>query len=309
MVDSINKSANTWHKEFINPNLIQMERSIETLFEKKTKYQKASIHEGAVYGRSLILDGKTQSTELDEFIYHESLVHPTMIMHPNPKNILIAGGGEGATAREVLKHPTVNTVSMVDIDEEVVDACKKYLPKHHAGSFDDNRFHLIIDDILNFLSNNRILFDIAIIDLPDPLENGPAYKIFTREFYSLLKKSLSRTGIIVTQSGPSGPNSVQECFSAVQNTLKNNFKSHIAYNVYIPSYVSTWGFTIATDSDLSLSVSNTKVNALLAARKIKNLKMYDGESHQELFSLPLYVRKSFKLEKRIITYNNPIFME
>ena len=135
-----NLSGN-WNKEVINQNLIQMERKITTLFEKQTKYQNASIIEGSVYGKSLILDGKTQSTELDEFIYHESLVHPIMLMHKNPKNILIAGGGEGATAREVLKHNTVQNVIMVDIDQEVIEACKKYLPSNY------DLFLIIIIDV------------------------------------------------------------------------------------------------------------------------------------------------------------------
>ena len=127
-------------------------------------------------------------------------------------------------------------------------------------------------------------------------------------FYSLLKKNLSESGIIVTQSGSSSITSVHDCFSAVENTLKNKFISHISYNAYIPSYCSTWGFVIATDTNTKLDLLISEIDSTLSSRGIKDLKMYDGESHQELFSLPLYVRKAFKSEKRIITDKNPLFI-
>ena len=221
-----------WHEEMITPDLMQAERVIQVLFDQTTSFQRATIIHGAYFGRSLILDGKTQSTEKDEFIYHEALVHPAMTSHPNPRNIFIAGGGEGATAREILKHDTVENVVMLDIDREVVNACKEFLPTHHKGSFYDNRLKLIFDDAFEYLSQNEQKYDVAIIDVPDPLESGPAHKIFTLEFYRLLMSRLTINGLMVCQSGPAGPMSSTECFSAVVNTVSKVFSLCIPCLLY-----------------------------------------------------------------------------
>ena len=122
-----------WHYELITEGLMQLERVREVLFEGDSPYQHVLIQDAECFGRSLVLDDKTQSTELDEFVYHEALVQPAMMAHPNPRTVFIAGGGEGATAREALRHRSVERVVMVDLDELVVNMCKKYLPNHHQG--------------------------------------------------------------------------------------------------------------------------------------------------------------------------------
>ena len=174
-----NLDAN-WHYESLTPNLVQAERITEILFEGETPYQKVSIVDAACFGKMLLLDGKTQSTEVDEFVYHEALVQPTMIAHSNPKRVFVAGGGEGATIREVLKHKSVTKVVMVDIDEQVIELCKRYLPSFHEGAFNDPRLDLHYADALRFLEESDEEFDLAIIDVPDPLEGGPAYMLFTQ---------------------------------------------------------------------------------------------------------------------------------
>ena len=126
-----------WHYELITPDLVQAERIGEILFEGDTPYQHVRIHEAECFGRSLVLDDKTQSTEVDEFVYHEALVQPVMIAHPNPRTVFVAGGGEGATIREVLRHKSVEKVVMVDIDQQVVELCKKYLTSYHQGAFEE----------------------------------------------------------------------------------------------------------------------------------------------------------------------------
>ena len=123
-----------WNYEYITPDLVQAERVKEVLFRGRTAYQDVQIIDGATFGRSLLLDGKTQSTEADEFVYHEALVQPAMVAHPDPREVFIAGGGEGATAREVLSHRSVTRAVMVDIDREVVELCQRYLPNHHRGA-------------------------------------------------------------------------------------------------------------------------------------------------------------------------------
>jgi len=117
----------------------------------------------------------------DEFIYHESLVQPAMVLHPDPKKVAIIGGGEGAAIREVLSHKTVDTAVMVDLDEKVVECAKEYLPSFHDGSFSDERTTLLFEDGRKFMEETDVTFDVIIIDITCPLESGPAYKLFTRE--------------------------------------------------------------------------------------------------------------------------------
>ena len=297
-----------WHEEMITPDLMQAERVIQVLFDQTTSFQRATIIHGAYFGRSLILDGKTQSTEKDEFIYHEALVHPAMTSHPNPRNIFIAGGGEGATAREILKHDTVENVVMLDIDREVVNACKEFLPTHHKGSFYDNRLKLIFDDAFEYLSQNEQKYDVAIIDVPDPLESGPAHKIFTLEFYRLLMSRLTINGLMVCQSGPAGPMASTECFSAVVNTVSKVFSLCIPYQVFVPAFTTTWGFTIGMRNPKFQLRTACEVEEILRKRNIDDLQMYDGEAHQHLYSLPLYLRNSIKEETRVISEESPLFV-
>ena len=161
------------------------------LYSGKSKYQVIEVLENECFGRCLVLDGKTQSAQFDEFIYHQSLVQPTMVAHPKPEKVFIGGGGEGATAREVLRHNTVKQVTMVDLDQEVVEICQKYLPEHHQGAFDDSRLILKFDDAYEYLKNIEEQFDVIVLDLSDPMDNGPSYLLYTIGFYSMIRDRLA----------------------------------------------------------------------------------------------------------------------
>ena len=297
-----------WNYENITPDLIQAERVNKVLFRGSTAFQDVQIADNACFGRSLMLDGKTQSTEVDEFVYHEALVHPPMLAHPNPTNVFIAGGGEGATAREVLAHRSVARCVMVDIDREVVDLCRRYLPNHHRGAFEDPRLELHHADALAFLEGTQDRFDVAIIDVPDPLEGGPAYALFTREFYSLLAKRLSPDGLMVAQSGPTGPAFYEQCFSAVAKTVSSVFPCVAFCEAFIPSFASTWGFVIGSMGPDPASLSTARIDALVAERLTAPLRFYDGTTHQGIFSVPKFLREAVANESRIITKANPLFV-
>ena len=129
-----------------------------------------------------------------------------MTAHANPRRILVAGGGEGATIREVLRHTSAEDVVMVDLDRDVVDLCKAHLPNHHQGAFNDPRVTLLHEDALAYLEASTVPFDIVIIDVPDPLEGGPAYLLYTVEFYELVRSRLAPGGLMVAQSGAHRPN-------------------------------------------------------------------------------------------------------
>ena len=303
----MNISSPEWHIEPISAGLIQGERILSVLCDIQTEFQHVMIVDGECFGKSLILDGKTQSTELDEFVYHEGLVHPSMVSHTNPKNVLIVGGGEGATAREVLKYPGVEKVTMVDIDQKLVELCKKFLPNHHMNSFSNPRLDLYYSDALEFVESLNNRFDVAIIDVPDPLEFGPAFQLFTVEFFDLLKQKLTMNGIMVIQAGATGPSFSEQCFTAVANTISQTFSSCAGYEIFVPSFGSTWGFVTASDKINPAENTEAFIDEELARQGIHDLKMYDGLSHKGMFQLPKYTREGLISETRIITKSNPIF--
>ncbi len=296
-----------WFAESVSPDLAVLLRLRAVLFSGSTAYQKVEVLDSAVFGRSLVLDGKTQSTESDEFIYHESLVHPAMLFHPAPKSVFIGGGGEGGTLREVLAHRSVENATMIDLDREVVELCRAHLPHHHQGSFDDPRVTLLHQDARGYLQAGGAGFDVIILDLVDPLEEGTAYLLYTDEFYRIAKSRLNPGGVLVTQSGPAGLPNHQECFTTIFNTLSNVFSHSAAVHVHVPAFQTLWGFTIASDSPLQQR-PESEIDTSIAQRINKELRHYDGETHRGMFALPKFLREGIRGETRINKDDHPVFM-
>ncbi len=297
-----------WHYETITPDLVQAERVVEIVYEGRTEFQHVSIQDTACFGLGLVLDDKTQSTAVDEFIYHEALTHPAMLAHPDPRDVFIAGGGEGATAREALAHNTVRSAVMVDLDRELVELCRRHLPEFHRGAFDDSRLELHHDDAYAYLERTDRTFDVAIIDVPDPLEEGPAVMLYTAEFYGLLRRRLNPGGIMVAQSGPTGPAFYEQCFSAVANTIASAFPRFYACEAFVPSFGSTWGFALGSLGPDPSALGAGEVDAKIARRIDGELRYYDGITHRGMFSLPKYMRAVLAAETRTITRDDPLFV-
>ena len=169
-----------WIEEELEPGLRVMYGLKEQLRSSTSKFQTVDVVDLEPFGRTLLIDGLIQSCQVDEFVYHESLVHPALLSHPCPKSVYIGGGGEGSTAREVLRHSTVERCVMVDIDEDVVSFCRENLPEN-SEAFKDSRLELVIDDAKAVLEQSPTGFDIIIMDLDDPLEGGPCYQLYTVE--------------------------------------------------------------------------------------------------------------------------------
>jgi spermidine synthase len=296
-----------WFWDRVNRHLIQLHSIEEVLYTGRTKFQAIEIIRSGSYGRFLILDSKIQSSDADEFIYHEALVQPPMLTHPHPEAVFIAGGGEGATLREVLSHDTVKKAVMVDIDEEVIDICQQFLPDYSRGSFQDPRAEVIHTDAREYLANTSESFDIIIIDLPEPIEEGPAYLLYTREFYELVKSKLAPGGIISVQSGSASWTELEN-LSAVNYTLKSVFPIVRVYQADIPSFGGPWGFCQASSDLDPLALSPAEVDDLIAARGLNHLKFYDGLTHQAIFSLPMHLRNALSKPDRLITDGSPLFM-
>lgn len=299
----------TWYTEQISPGLLLGVGLHRILHSGRTQFQQVALLETGPYGRTLVLDGKTQSAEADEFVYHEALVQPAMMAHPGPKRVLVAGGGEGATAREVLRHPTVREVVMVDLDAEVVALCQEHLPRHHAGAFRDPRLRLLHIDAFEYLEQDREPFDVIVMDLPDPLEGGPSYLLYTAEFYRLVASRLDRAGLMVTQAGPAGPLNHGEVFTAIRRTVATVLPRCAAYRVYVPSFGSSWGFVVASSAH-GPEVAGQRpadIDRRIGARVGGGLRFYDGIGHQGIFSLPKYLRAALEEDQRVITRQEPLY--
>lgn len=296
-----------WFYDHVTPDLVQMHSIRKMIYRGKTQFQSIEIIETGSYGKCLVLDNRIQSSEADEFIYHEALVHPAMIAHPHPREVFIAGGGEGAAVREVLAYPSVKRAVMVDIDKEVIEICRRYLPSLHQGCFEDPRLELIHADAREHLMHSQDRFDVIIVDLPEPVEGGPAYLLHTREFYQLLKKRLTPGGILSLQAGSAAWGN-HSFFTAIIHTLKAVFALVFPYQTYIPSYGGMWGFATASQRLNPFELTPEEIDGKISSTIKRSLRFYDGLAHQGMFSLPKQLRETIDKEKRIITEKQPLFI-
>ncbi|MFT6084130.1 MAG: spermidine synthase [Alphaproteobacteria bacterium] len=262
----------------------------KTLFHEKNTLQDLILFENPILGRILMLDGVTQVTEADEFVYHEMMTHTPIFAHDNPKNILIIGGGDGGIAREVLRHQRVETVTMIEIDKAVVDFSQKFMPKINDGVFDSPKLKLEIADGAAFVKHTSEKFDIIIVDSTDP--EGPGEVLFTHEFYTDCHAILNPDGILVTQNGVPfmQPDELKQSVTFFRDIFKNGS----CFRATIPTYAfgeMTMGW--ATDknyNDLSLVTLQKRFDT-------ENLTMryYTPKVHLASFALPAYIENIIKI--------------
>lgn len=295
-----------WFIEYFSSEEGHLHGIREVLFSKQTPIQSMDILQLGSYGKSLVLDGRIQSTSRDEFIYHEVLVHPAMLTHPDPRRVFIVGGGEGATLREVLRHRSVERALMVDIDEEVVSRCRELLPEWHQGAFEDPRVELRYLDARRYLEETAECFDVIVIDISEPIEEGPAYLLFTKEFYEIVRERLGPAGVIALQAGTVSLNDL-DCYSAIQRTLAQVFPVVSPAWASIPSFALPWGFSVASKGRDPRSLAPQEVDDLIASRIRGDLRFYDGIAHQASFLLPKHIRTRLANETRVIEDNHPLF--
>jgi spermidine synthase len=281
---------------------------IEVVINKLTPYQHMEILDVVTYGRCLFLDNVIQSAESDEYLYHESMVHPAMVVHPNPQKVLIMGGGEGSILREVLRHNTVKQVVMVDVDEEVVRACQEHLAPWNQGAFDDPRSEVVYAEGREFLDQAQEVWDIIIVDVTDPLKDGPSYRLFTLEFYQLVSQRVSNDGILVV-SGQSIDSSELDTHLAIFRTLSEVFPSVRTHCVRIPSFDEAWAFVMASKKSTLRLLTPREVDRTMASRGCAGVRFYNGAEHISLLTLPNYLRLAQAAQGPIITDDQPIFIK
>jgi len=249
------------------------------VFEKQTKYQKIEIYETEKFGKVLFIDGAVQSVEKGEESYHEVLVHPALFAHPSPERVLIIGGGEGATLREVLKHP-VKEVKMVDIDEEMIKVAKEYL-KFDRGAFEDERAELIIEDGLKYVKEEKGKYDVIIVDATDP--GATSNPLYSEEFYSICYEKMNQESIFITQGG----NCIfltPEKLIEIYKMMKSVFDKVKIYTFPIVGLVAGW-------SSISGIKGNIEIEKNFPMREDIKLDYFNPEKQKCLFSLPLFFEK------------------
>ena len=333
-IDTQRDKAGFHFREDIAPGLCIETELKGIVHSTESEYQKINVID-TFFGRTLITDGKTQSTAFDEFVYHDCLVHPSLLNFTKnagrgPKTVFIGGGGELATAREVLRHKSVERVVMVDLDGAVVDVCVDHLQEWGGQKVkDDPRMELIIGDAYAYLLNTKEQFDVIILDISDPIEAGPGIMLYTKELYQHAKTLLHPNGIFVTQAGAADsiplPHSYSEdnkdttCFAPIRNTLAEVFGSVLPYSHNIPSFGNDWGFVMAFQSPENQDAATLQKEWKEAsADTIDELietsvtggecRLYDGETHRTMFNLSKPLRKLLANDKRVMTKENPVFM-
>lgn len=288
------------YKKFENEHI--MYDVDEIIVSVKTKYQNVEILKTNPFGLTLFIDDDPQSSEFDDHIYHESLVHPAMILAKTPKNILVCGGGEGSTLREVLKYKSVKKVIMIDIDEELVLLCKKHMKKTHMNSFDDDRVHLYFEDARKFLEKTDMKFDCIFLDLTMPQLNNLSSSLFTKEFFKIVKSHLTNHGVIATEAQSTDVRFI-DVYASIIKTIQSVFKIVRPYNTYIPLFSEEWGFVVATNHSDPLQLTRKHIDSKI--KKLNDIQYYDGTTHNKIFSLGMDTRNAIIKKGRIMSDKNP----
>ncbi|WP_295164610.1 polyamine aminopropyltransferase [uncultured Buchnera sp.] len=275
---------NIWHEK-LHRHVGQYFSIDKILYQKKNKYHDIIIFQNSIMGRIMAIDGVVQTTEKDEFIYHEMLTHVPIFYHGLIKNVLIIGGGDGGILREICRHNSIENITMVEIDLNIIDLCKEFFPKHSNNTYKDPRLKIIIDNGLNFIKTTKEKFDLIISDSTDPI--GCGKDLFLSEFYFYCKNHLLKNGIFVGQNGIFflQKNNVNQTYK----NLKKNFNDASFYQATIPSYYGgimmfSWG----TDN-----MDLRKINIKNLQKRIKHTKLafnyYNSKIHISSFYLPEYI--------------------
>lgn len=277
-----------WFSEFHTDNVKLSIRVDKQLYTSQSKFQRIDIFNSPDFGRFLALDGYMMLTERDEFIYHEMMTHVPMAVHPNARDVLIVGGGDGGAVRELLKYDTIERIDLVEIDEEVVSACREFLP-FTAGWLDDPKVNLYFEDGLKFVRRREDKYDLIIVDSTDPF--GPGEGLFTKEFYGNCFKALHLDGIMVNQHESPFYENDALAVKRAHKRIVQSFDTSMVYQAHIPTYPSGhWLFGFSTKKYHPLRDFR---GADWKAKKLYT-RYYNTQLHIGAFALPNYVEDILK---------------
>ncbi len=277
-----------WYSDNHTDNVNFSLRINKQLYSVESEFQRIDILESVDLGKVLVADGDLMLAEKDEFIYHEMISHIPMAVHPNVKKILVIGGGDGGVVRELIKYDTVEKIDVVEIDQLLVEVCRKYLPQI-AGSLNDKRVSIYNEDGLRFIRSKTDEYDLIIIDSPNPF--GPGEGLFTKEFYGNCYNALHFDGIMINQN--ESPFYEEEAFQCqrMHKRILETFPISKVYQAHIPSYPSGhWLFGFASKKYHPVR----DLNAEKWLEKKINTKYYQPSLHKGVFALPVYVEELLK---------------
>ncbi|VAX22460.1 Spermidine synthase [hydrothermal vent metagenome] len=263
----------------------------ETLLDIDSKYQRVQVVRTEGMGITLIIDGLFQVSEADEEFYHEPLVHPAMLAVDTPKDVLIIGGGDGGAIKHALRHPAVESVDLVEIDEEVIKAARQYLGKIHENSFDDPRVRVNVVDAFEYLDSVAGQKDVIILDITDPV--GPCERLFTEEFMDKVAKALKPGGLASVHLGfpVCWPEASRMSYDAVKGAFKNVSVCHS----YVPLYAELMGFAIMSN-DVDTNEAVKGLGTKLAARSMDEMEIVSEETIGAMFALAPKLKKVFGIK-------------
>jgi len=262
----------------------------EVLYSGQSEFQKIDVIDTEAYGKVLLLDGLVMTTEKDEFFYHEMISHMPLLAHPNPEKVLVIGGGDGGTIREVLKHPSVKEIVLCEIDRKVIEVSKQFFPAI-AGQIDNPKVKIHIEDAVEYIKAQKNCFDVVLIDSTDPL--GPGVGLFTEEFYTNVRESLNENGVMAAQT--ESPIVCQKEFKLINSLLNKVFKIVKPYFAPVPTYPGAyWSWTFCSET-----VEPEIKNKDLAAELETSSKYYNREIYKAVLAVPNYVKELINSRKSV----------
>jgi spermidine synthase len=257
-------------------------------FERfQSPFQAVEVHDTTPYGKLFRLDGHFMTSEKDEFFYHENLVHTAAISHPAPETALIVGGGDGGSAEELLKYPTMKSVTLVEIDLAVIDISRKYLGAVHRGALSDARLAIKVEDGLAYVRSASETYDLVVLDLTDP--GGPSEPLYTADFYRACAARLKPSGAMTLHIA--SPVAHPDRIRIGMSNLRAAFAAVTPYLVPIPLYGGLWMMACASSTLNPAYLTPLEVDRRIAQRRIRDLQYYNGDMHRASFALPNFVRE------------------
>lgn len=276
----------TMGQEYLNKHSSYAYRLGPLLHREQSPYQLIEVHESPQFGTLFRLDGDYMTSESEEFFYHEALVHPAAISHGKVRNALILGGGDGGSAEELLKYPSVERIVLAELDEAVIRISRQYLSNIHKGSLDDPRVEIRIGDGLAYVNECHEQFDLVLLDLTDP--DTPASELYTAEFFQSVKRILAPGGAMVLHTGSPvfSPKTVQ----TIYRRLTQHFTNVAPFGLYIPLYGAYWSFALCSEQVHPHKLSEQDVLHRIQLHQLGKLNYYNEATHYGLFALPGYFR-------------------
>jgi spermidine synthase len=254
--------------------------------EWQTRHHKLAIYDTPHYGRIFRLDGCNTTSEREEFVYHENLIHPALTAQAAPKKVLIVGGGDGGSAEEALKHPSLEQVTICGVDADVIALAKEHFFAVHRGAFDNPRLRVVTGEGMKFVRETHERFDLIALDLSDPA--GPAEPLYAAEFFQHCRAALAPGGALVLHIG--APVARPDRVAELAQRLNGLFRIVRPYTMYIPLYGAQWTMAVCSDKLDPKSLTADEIDRRIEQRKLQDLRFYNGETHEGVFALPNFIR-------------------